>query len=546
MRKYVRISLVLVVFSVLLISCSSPPATEPVDAPAQDVTEAVATVEPAEDVDPRYGGILRVAFEEEPPTFDVHQTTTIVTRVLASHIFEGLFADGADFTPKPLLVDTYESSPDGLSWTFKLREGVLFHNGEELTSEDVVASLLRWGTFGPTGTRTFGFIESIEATDRYIVQLELNEPFGGLLEALSTTRQGALIYPKEVVERLESDGELRPTAEDMIGTGPFRFIEYAPDRHVRLSRFEDYSAREELPDGYAGSRISYVDELHFISIPDSATRLPTLQVGEVHYAQGLPVVDFRNAESDRFVEPLLGAPEYMVLVVNHGGGLLANEPLLRQAILASLDMEEIMRGSVVDEDFRRLDPGVMWQETAWWCDTGGELYNQADPAMAQQLLEEAGYQGEPIRWLVSRDFPYQYDATLIAVDQLRSAGFNIDLEVMDWPTLSQVRFEPEGWEVFQMHSSYRTDAALQSWLTANWANQWGPSNATVDELLTRFSAEVEYDDRLSIWCEVQRLAYEDVPGIKLGDYFPLNGIRVEVENYQNLPEPFFWNVWLED
>lgn len=514
--------------------CNAPAAAESGGPPRPAIPKGV-----------RLGGTLRVAFGESLATIDIHKTTIVLPRVIASHVWEGLFAYGEGNVPRPFLVKEYTVSKDRLVWEFTLRTGVLFHNGKEMTSEDVIATLKRWGSLGATGKRTFSFVKNIDATGRHSVRLELTAPFGDLLDVLSTTRQGPLIYPREVVERIGTKGTLSPTRGDVIGTGPFRFVEYIPDRHLKLARFKDYSARQDPPDGSAGRREAYIDELVFVTIPDPATRLPSLQAGEVHYAHDIPIVEFDKATRDPKVEALRGEPNYLVAVLNVGEGLLANQPLLRQAMAAAIDVTAIMRASVVDERFFRLDPGIMWKETGYWCDTGSNQYNQASPAKARRLLAEAGYDGKPIRWIVAREIPYLYDASFVAADQLKKVGFNISLQVLDWATISKLRFKPESWEVFMNWSTYRTDPALQSWVMADWANQWGKASPKAVELLRRLSSEEDHKVRRDIWCKLQELAYADVPGIKFGDYFPLNGIRKEVKGFRNLPDPFFWNVWLE-
>jgi peptide/nickel transport system substrate-binding protein len=193
---------------------------------------------------PRRGGTLRwVALALE--TLDPHSVTTGATWIISSHCLEGLYTIGQDGGPIPMLAEGHTIRDDGLLYTFKLRRGVPFHSGKELTAADVVPSLQRWGRKHPWGRELFTRVESVQPLDRYTVQLRLKEKSAMLLPLLFW---GA-IYPKEVVEEA-GDGEVKT----YIGTGPFQLAEHQPQRYVKLVRFEGYQSRPEPPNGYEGER----------------------------------------------------------------------------------------------------------------------------------------------------------------------------------------------------------------------------------------------------------------------------------------------------
>jgi peptide/nickel transport system substrate-binding protein len=154
-------------------------------------------------------------------------------------------------------------SEGGRQYTIALRKGVRFHNGKEMTAADVVASLNRWGRMATTGKALWKSVEAVDAKGPYEVVIHLKEPSAVLLSALTDAQGGAFIYPREVVEAT-GDGQIK----QFIGTGPFRFVEHKPDRHVRLARFKAYAARSEPSNGAGGQRIGYLDELLFIPVPD--------------------------------------------------------------------------------------------------------------------------------------------------------------------------------------------------------------------------------------------------------------------------------------
>ena len=228
---------------------------------------------------PRAGGVLKVAIIGEPPAIDAHWTTASLTYDVTSHLYEPLFTLDEKYAPIPHLAEGHTIGDGGKLYTIRLRRGVPFHNGKELGAEDVVASLTRWGKLASVGKLLFKSIQSIQAKDRYTVELRLGTPSGIVLSALANASQFPAIYPKEVVEAA-GDGQIKT----FIGTGPFRFVERVPDRYIRMARFDRYAARSEAPSGYGGKRTAYVDEIQFIPVPDVATRTAGVESGEYHFS----------------------------------------------------------------------------------------------------------------------------------------------------------------------------------------------------------------------------------------------------------------------
>src|SRR3989440_10272957 len=120
---------------------------------------------------PKRGGVLRVGNLGEPPALDAHWTTASITETLTNHIYEGLYSLDSGARPIPMLAEGHTFSKDGLAYTFKLRQGIKFHNGKEMTSEDVVASLTRWGKQSSYGKALFAQVAEFRAVDKYTVQM---------------------------------------------------------------------------------------------------------------------------------------------------------------------------------------------------------------------------------------------------------------------------------------------------------------------------------------------------------------------------------------
>ena len=145
---------------------------------------------------PRSGGVLKAAMIGEPPTLDLHWTTAVITQEITFHIYEGLFTYDAGYAPIPMLAESYTMAPDGRRYTIVLRKGVRFHNGKEMTSADVVASLSRWGKVATTGKAVWRAVEAVEAKDPSTVVIHLKEPSGSLLYGLASPNNGASIHPR--------------------------------------------------------------------------------------------------------------------------------------------------------------------------------------------------------------------------------------------------------------------------------------------------------------------------------------------------------------
>jgi peptide/nickel transport system substrate-binding protein len=488
---------------------------------------------------PRAGGVFRAAMIGEPPSLDLHTTTAVITQQITWHVYETLYTHDKDYQPVPLLVESHIVGDRGRTYTFKLRRGVRFHNGKEMTSADVVASLKRWARLSGHGKALWKSVEGIEAKDPATVVMYLKEPMSALLMGLARGNNGAAIYPKEIV-----DAASESPIKDYVGTGPYRFVEHKPDRHIKLARFKDYSARSEPANGFGGARVAYLDEILFIPVPDVAVRLAGVETGEYHYAQQIKQDQYDRIKTMAGVVPKVTKPSaWSVAVLNHKQGLFTDKRL-RQAMQAVLDMEPIMAAGFGHRDFYRIDPSVMFvEQPAWYSKVGAELYNQKNRAKAQKLLKEAGYTGAPVRWITTKEYEWMYKNALVAKQQMEAAGFKIDLQVVDWATLVQRRNKPELYDVFSTGFTFNPDPAFNTSVECNWPGWW--CHEDKERWLEAVRNEGDPKVRRAAWEKVQGLMYEDVGRIKLGDYFSLAVQRKDVKGLLPVNEMPLWGVWLD-
>ena len=485
---------------------------------------------------PKKGGTLRIAMEAEPPSTDPHTTTATIVMVEGMHWLESPFVQGGKYEVIPDLAESYKTSDDNKVWDIKFREGVLFHNGKELTSEDVVASINRWGKKIAYGRTLFKNIEGLEATGKYTIRLTLKKG-SSVVSAYMTQRTRCFIYPKEVVEEA-GEGSVKTH----IGTGPFVFAEHKPDRYIRMKRFDKYTARNEPQNGYGGKKVAYVDEILFIPVPEPTQRINLLQGGEADFGNALVTDAYARLHTDPNIDPMVVKSNWIIGVFNKKKGLFTNKKL-RQAVQATFDMDPIMMNAVGSKEFYRLDPNLHYKGTIWWTDVGKKWYNQANPEKAKRLMKEAGYKGETVRWLTTKRYSYMYNSVVIAAQQLRDVGFKVDVQVMDWATLVKRRYKPDEYEIFTTGTGIFADPSQGSFHTCGWAG-W-TCFEELDDLMQQMITQSKYEERYETWKKVETFFYENAVNIKFGDYFSLRAKQKYVKGYVSMELPFFWNVWLD-
>jgi peptide/nickel transport system substrate-binding protein len=475
----------------------------------------------------------------EPPSLDLHWTTAVIVQQVMWHVYETLYTYDRSFQPVPMLARGHTVADGGRGWTITLRKGVRFHNGKEMTSADVVASLTRWGRVATNGRALWKNVEAIRAPDPHTVVISLRDPSGSVLYFLAEHNNGAAIHPAEVVADAGA-GQL----EEFIGTGPYRFVEHRPDRHIKLARFTDYAARSEAASGLGGRRTAYLDELLFLPVPDASVRLAGVESGDYHFAQSITQEQYARISGLPALEPRIVKPGGMAAAaLNHRQGPMANRKV-RQAFLAALDTGSIMAAGFGHPGFYRLDGSIFFAETPWHSRAGVAGYNRKDRAAARRLLAEAGYRGEPVRWLTTREYEWMYKNALVARQQLEEAGFTIDLQVSDWATLVQRRNKPELWEVFSTAFLFLADPALAASIKCDWPGWW--CHEEKDRLVAELGREADPGRRKALVDRIQALFYEEVGHVKFGDAFGLDVARRELRGeFRGSPVLHFWNAWVE-
>jgi peptide/nickel transport system substrate-binding protein len=484
--------------------------------------------------EPQFGGTIRAAIVYEPSVLDLQFTTDALTTVVAGHWMEMPLAFDSGYAIRPALVREWIISDDGMTYEFTVAEGVEFHNGQPMTADDVAASIERWNRVSVRG-RTAP-IESVTVIDDLTFQVQLSTTFAPLLPLLAHPNAAAGVYPREIIERYPDTA-----IEEHIGTGPFRFVEFLPDRHIRVERYENYTPLGEGLELWAGSKTPYADEVLFLPVSEVSAREVGLRAGDYDVAMRLSTDAYQTLVDDPGTRPALVDPSGFIMH-NYNKQTLSTE--LRRAIHTAMDMEEQLIAAYGDDEFWNLNHNVLPGNPAWATDIGSDQYNIGDPEEARRLAEEAGYDGRPIRWITRPGNADHFAATQIAAAQVREAGFNVEIISLESATFFEYRGDPEVWDINTTGHDFSSDPILANYLTDTWDGWWDSPRR--EELVTRLHATVDPEERMTVWEEVVTLYYEEIPTSIIGQFIFVEGVSADLRDHQDAGYfMIVWDAWFD-
>jgi len=477
--------------------------------------------------------VLNIATVGEPNSLDPMADTSGLLSELLEPMFELLyiFTPALQFAPV-LAAALPEVSADGKRYTIPLRTDVHFHDGTMMTADDVVASTKRWIGLSPRGRLAAQYVTDVTAKDAKTVELVLKQPYAPLLALLAFPNGALVILPKRLAEQ-------PLPIKEFIGTGPWKFLEHVPDRYVRVAKFDGYVSPPGKPDGYAGERHAYIDELRFIPVPNLNTRADGLITGEYDFADQLTTESYQKLKTvPNVTAGTITIPTWPIIMFNTQHGAMTN-PLLRLAAQAAIVPEDMMAATFSDRSLWTLEGSMFPKGTEWYiADTPG--YNQHNQEKARALLKQAGYKGETIRLLAAPQYDYMIKIGQVAYANLTDVGFKIDLKVLDWATVLQVRTKPEEWEGFVTGEGGETDPSQVNVFNPAYPGWWdSPEKRAV---MAAFVTETDHAKRLAIWQKLHGLFYSEAPSLKVGEFYSTYGMAKNLTGYSPMPWPAFWNV----
>ena len=443
---------------IIPIACSTPPATPQVVVQTQvvkqtvpvEVTKVVQQTVPVVvtkvvEKDPRVGGVYKMAIPAAIGSLDPMSAAAVTSQEVTWPVLEMLVVFGEDFKVVPMLAESWTVSTDGKTCTLSLRQGVKFHNGKEMTSDDVLASLKRFLDV-TTRKSQFTALQSYVAKDKYTVVLTLSNPDPAFLEYLAHPFPAAVIMPKEVIEGKK---DIKP--EDLIGTGPYKLAEYKADQYVRYTRYADYKPLPGDKSGYGGAKVAFFDEVQIIPVPDTGARVAVLETVAYDWAEAVPMTEFNRLSAVPGVKVYQTALDWdIVLFLNHANKFSSNLKF-RQALAAALDMDAI--GMSVTNGLKQFYTAndSLWIPSSqfyYQSTLSKQVYNEKNLDKAKQLLKESGYNGEEIVVATTRDYDWLYRTLASVTDQLKkNLGMNIRVDVMDWAALNKKWAEKDTWHI---------------------------------------------------------------------------------------------------
>jgi peptide/nickel transport system substrate-binding protein len=476
-----------------------------------------------------------LAMVGEPQSLDPMASSADLVGTIMQHVYEPLYTFDASWHLQPMLAAAMpEVSADGKRYTIKIRSGVKLHNGRDLNADDVVASLQRWMEMTPRGKAIAKGLASITAKDSLTVEITLTAPNPALIAHLALPSAFAAIMAKDSIAN--------PLTE-FVGTGPYKFKERKPDQYVVLVRFDGYTPRSEAPSGYAGKREAKIPELRFIPVPNANTRVEGVIAGQYQFADQLPVESFKRVSATPGVKAELTMPYgFPYMPLNTKQGPFTNLKL-RQAFQMAISDTELLTAAFGDPKFFAAAAEHFPKGSPFYSEAGADKYDKGDAAGAKKLLDEAKYDGTPIRILNSKQYDFHHRIALVLAEELKAAGFKVQLDVVDWATLVSRRGDPALWDVYITHSPFLPEPMLSPPQLGDGAPGWWDTPAKHDAIAA-FNAEPDPARRAALWGKVQQVIYDEVPYVRVGNFAALAGLSAKLKGYTPMPWPAFWNTEL--
>jgi peptide/nickel transport system substrate-binding protein len=495
--------------------------------------------------------VLKVSLHSDLKIVDPIWTTALISAHYGNMVYDTLFSVDAELQPKPQMVDKWEVSPDKLTWTFTLRDGLEWHDGKPVTAEDCVASIKRWAAKDSMGQKLMSVVGELSAPDAKTIKMVLKEPYGLVLDSLAKPSANIpFMMPKRV-----ADTDPNTQITDYTGSGPFIFKkdEWKPGEKAVFVKNTRYKPRPEPANGLAGGKVVKVDRVEWITIPDQQTQVSALLNGEIDMVENVPPDLLPLLQKDKNVK---------VMVVNKAGRQYElrfnvlhkpfDNPKIREAVLYALDQKPFLEANVGNADYYTMCKSLFPCGSPLATTKGWDDKVSGNVAKAKELLKEAGYDGTPVVLLHQTDIAGHNQLATVAKPQLEAAGFKVDLQAMDWQTLVSRRAKKEplaqgGWSAF--FTSWGSPDVMNP-VSAAFINAscdkatfgW-PCDEGIEKLRDAFAKEPDPDKQKAIAEQVSvRLSGAYPTFAPLGQFTTPTAIRSNISGLLSVPELALWNV----
>ncbi len=494
---------------------------------------------------PHVGGDFVFGQEANVNSLDQMTSTAISTRNIAMNIFETLMTRDENNHPILDLAESMQEAPDHLSYIFKLRQGVKFHNGKPLTTADVVASFERYGKVGMERS-TFDNVDKWEATDPFTFVIHMKRVQPTFIEKMSSFSIPIVIIPAE-------DRDDPPQQLKTIGTGPWQLVENVPGSYVKLKRYDGYVANPQFEDrtGFGGYKQACFDTVTFRIVTEPGARVAGLQTGELQAVEDVPTKSVADLKTNKSVTLLPLLNWWIQIALPNTSQPPSDNLAFRKAVQAALDMDEIM--DAASDGNYKLNVGFQYPNQPDYTDAGKETYNLHDPALVKKYLAASGYKGEPVVLLTDKDYAPMYNSSLVMQQQLQAVGINAQLKVVDWPTSVQMALKPDtGWNFF--FTGWGTQPALgglstMAFLappTAAYMPKGGKDDPDLVAAWTGMNTLPSDAERQAAFAKMQSLVLERVYALPFGSLTKVQATRANVSGFKPFRIPRMSNVWFSN
>ena len=472
-----------------------------------------------------------IALSMNAETLDLPKTTSLGCRqVSLGTVWERLVTLNSAGEPVPELCESYEMSEDARTFTFNLRHGVLFHDGSEMTADDVVASMNRW-IENYSNVQTLVGSGRFEKVDDYTVSITADSPALTLPDMIAGATFCAIITTAEACADLTEDGYLK----DYIGTGPYQFTEFVQDQYIRLDRFADYVpyGEEGYVDGMAGHKEASIQTLYYSYVKESTTRIAGLQTGQYDLIYSLSSDNFDVIANTAGMETQNEEAGALILIMNKVEGL-CTDVNFRKAVNMALSMDDIM--TVGYGSFYSLGSCYMDESNGFWLtDAGSECYNQGNQELGKEYLAQSSYQPGDVFTILTTNENNRDKLALVIASQLEAIGITCEVEAYDYPTMNSYSYDPTLYDMYVMSYSSVPLPTLKAYL-GDGDGFWTTDETYLD-YLAQFNQATTKEAAYEIWETIQAYCWEEyLPVINCGHYqecYAWNGSTLSNINIYN-------------
>jgi peptide/nickel transport system substrate-binding protein len=492
----------------------------------------------------RVGGDFTYGLEANVAGLDMMANSAVSVRNIAMNTYETLVTRDDNMKPLLQLAASVQASPDNRVYTFKLREGVHFHNGKLMTSADVLASFERYAKVG-IDRSILAPVDHFDAPDPSTFVIALKESRPTFIESMSSITVPIIIIPAE-------NKDAPPQQLPSVGTGPYQMVQFVPDGYVKLKRFDGYTpdTRYTDIDGFGGYKVACLDTITFRMVPEGGARAAGLETGELQAVEDVPTIMQKRLSANKNIKLVKLDNFWLNVTYPNWSAPPTNNLKFRQAVAAAVNFDDVMEAA--NDGNYKHNYSLQYPGSTYYTEAGKALLDQHNPDKVKELLKEAGYNGEKVVLLTNKDYPALYNSALVMAQQLKADGINAQLEVLDWPTAlaKSMKGTPDWNFFFTGWITYIAQGGMQTLRPMAEPNPvyTPPDNKTDPAFMEQFnivSNGPSLEGRQAAFAKAQEIAFTDVMVIPFGVMPKVQGVRSNVEHYRPFYDPRMYNVWVE-